>query len=55
MHQAIDQTGTGAGGTWNIGGNSWFIVNLEKELADLHNKEWGLVGSSCYVVNEFTL
>ena len=55
MHKAIDETGTGAGGTWNIGGNTWYIVDLESELAWLHQKERGLVGSSCYVANEFTL
>lgn len=38
MMKAIEKTGTGAGGTRNIGGNTRYIVDLEKEVASLHNK-----------------
>jgi len=55
MIKAIEKTGSGAGGTRNIGGNTRYIVDLEKETAELHGKERGMVGSSCYVVNETVL
>lgn len=55
MHDAIDVSGAGSGGTRNIGGNTHYIESLEKEIADLHGKERGLVCSSCYVANETAL
>ncbi len=52
MIQAVQESGTGAGGTRNIAGNSRHLVELEEELADLHQKEAGLVFSSGYVSNQ---
>ena len=55
MHTALDHTGSGSGGTRNIGGTSHYHVALEHELASLHKKEKAVLFSSAYVANEWTL
>ena len=55
MHTALDHTGSGSGGTRNIGGTSHYHVALEHELASLHKKERAVLFSSAYVANEWTI
>jgi len=55
MVQSVKKSGTGAGGTRNIGGSSIHHFELEKSLAKLHNKEAALVMSSGFVANQATL
>lgn len=55
VRNALDKFGAGAGGTRNISGNSTAHIMLEKRLALLHQKQAGLLFTSCFVANDSTL
>jgi 5-aminolevulinate synthase len=52
MVETATRLGAGAGGTRNIAGTNHPLIELERELAELHHKDGALVFTSGYISNE---
>jgi 5-aminolevulinate synthase len=52
MVETATRLGAGAGGTRNIAGTNHPLVELERELAELHHKDGALVFTSGYISNQ---
>jgi 5-aminolevulinate synthase len=55
LQQAVVAMGAGAGGTRNISGTNHPLVELEAEIADLHQKPSALVFTSGFISNEASI
>ena len=55
MIQVIKEVGTGSGGTRNISGTTPYHDQLEKKLANFHERDAALIFTSAYVANQTTL
>ncbi|WP_406504878.1 5-aminolevulinate synthase [Streptomyces sp. NBC_00212] len=55
MQGSIERSGAAAGGSRNISGTNRTHVLLEREIAELHNKERGLTFITGYAVNDAVL
>ena len=55
LAKGAQELGVGSGGTRNISGTSSAIIDVEREISDLHRKESALTFNSGYIANHSTL
>jgi len=55
MIEVIKEVGTGSGGTRNISGTTPYHDQLEKKLANFHERDSALIFTSAYVANQTTI